>query len=220
MPDLKNLESRMQETLGKARLCEARPPYCPDIRLQLYDPSCMEGPISHDEAQKIVAEPAYWSFCWASGQVLAKFILSNPHWVRGKTVLDFGSGSGVVAVASALAGAQGVIACDCDTNALEAVNLNAELNGVRIETTDSIDAAHKAVDLIVAADVLYDRDNFPFLDDFEKRANQVLLADSRVKQLPSKNYQLIATEKARTWPDLNEFEEFNTVRIYALRKDG
>ncbi|MFT7372916.1 MAG: hypothetical protein ACI9T9_001610, partial [Oleiphilaceae bacterium] len=43
----------------------------------------------------------------------------------------------------------------------------------------------------------------------------VLLADSRVKTLPVIHYQLQTTIEARTWPDLNEFEEFNQVRIYA-----
>ena len=62
--------------------------------------------------------------------------------------------------------------------------------------------------------MLYDRDNYPLLTQFTELASQVLLADSRVKTLPVSHYQLQTTIEARTWPDLNEFEEFNQVCIY------
>ena len=195
---------------------QSQPPHCPQVTLNLYDPSELEGPISHDEAQKVVAEPAYWSFCWASGQVLAKYLLDNPEWVRDKRVLDFGSGSGVVAIAAELAGAREVIACDIDKDALLACQVNADSNNASLSYADDFFAVSGAIDVITAADVLYDRDNYPLLTQFKERAVQVLLADSRVKVLPDKDYRLITTEDARTWPDLNEFEEFNKVRIYSV----
>ncbi|MEE9282240.1 MAG: 50S ribosomal protein L11 methyltransferase, partial [Myxococcota bacterium] len=70
---------------------------------------------------------------WAGGQVLARWLLDHPAAVRGKRVLDFGCGSGVVAIAAALAGAASVVACDTDGAALEACRENAVLNGVRLE---------------------------------------------------------------------------------------
>lgn len=69
-------------------------------------------------------------------------------------------------------------------------------------------------DLVVAADVLYDRDNLVFLDHFTAKSEKVLLGDSRVKNLADTRYKVVGSEVCRTWPDLNEFEEFNTVRIY------
>jgi ribosomal protein L11 methyltransferase len=50
--------------------------------------------------------------------------------LRGKTVIDFGCGSGVLAVACALKGATEVIAIDHDPQALEATAENARRNGV------------------------------------------------------------------------------------------
>jgi len=214
MPTLTDLESRMQRTLRKAKLALTHPPYCPSISLALFDPAVLEGPIPHDEAQAIVAEPAYWSFCWASGQVLASWILANPKFVKGKTVVDIGCGSGVVAIAAAKAGARSVWACDIDDDALCAVRVNAEANQVSIQCVKSLDEISEPLDVLTAADVLYDYDNHPFLDAWRTRASDVLLADSRMKTLPSDAFTLIDQHEARTWPDLNEFEEFNQVRIY------
>lgn len=208
------LTNAIQRTLPRGRLAVSRPAGCPSLRLYLFDPTVLEGPLSHDEAQAVVAEPAYWSFCWASGQVLAQWILDHPELVEGKRVLDFGSGSGIVAVAAARAGAAEAIACDLDKDALAAAGANAELNGVQITLCDDWTRRPLGLDLIAAADVLYDRDNRPFLKAFRESARGVLLADSRVKDLQEPGYDVLGTVSATTWPDLNEFEEFNQVRLY------
>ena len=215
MPTLNDLELQMQRTLSKAQLTFTQLPFCPEISLALFDPAVLHGPIPHEEAQAIVAEPAYWSFCWASGQVLASYILKHPKSVKGKRVVDIGSGSGVVAIAAALAGAKDVFACDIDDEALNAVLVNAEHNKVRIECIKDLNEVDD-IDLLTAADVLYDRDNHSLLDQWCETSKEVLLADSRMKILPSDKFQLLETHEARTWPDLNEFEEFNQVRIYGL----
>lgn len=214
MNAVNKLNTNLNKTLKKGRVTATTLPDCPAIILNLFDPEVLEGPLSHDEAQAVVAEPAYWSFCWASGQILAQYILDNPESVRAKTVLDFGSGSGVVAIAAAKSGAKEVIACDIDQDALDACFANAELNDVQLTLSDNFFALEREVDVITAADVLYDKDNYGLLDIFARQCSQVLLADSRVKILPSDEYQLIETKEARTCPDLNEFEEFNKVRIY------
>lgn len=108
------LNAHLRKTLRRGRVAVTRPAGCPELALYLFDPAVLDGPLSHDEAQAVVAEPAYWSFCWASGQVLARWLLRHPERVAGQTVLDFGTGSGVVAVAAAKAGAARVIACDLD----------------------------------------------------------------------------------------------------------
>jgi ribosomal protein L11 methylase PrmA len=41
-------------------------------------------------------------------------LLDHPHIVSGREVLDVGSGSGIVAIASVKAGARKVVACDID----------------------------------------------------------------------------------------------------------
>ena len=162
----------------------------------------------------IMDNPLYWVFCWASGQVLAKFLLDDPQWVRGKRVLDFGCGSGVAAIAAALAGAEEVIACDIDPLALSAAAMNADLNGVGLTLADDYDAVNGPVDLILVADVLYDRGNFPWLERFLNRADKVLVADSRVKDFDHPPYREIARRQSCTWPDLDESAEFRNVRVY------
>lgn len=213
-----HLNQNIAKTLKKGRVALSHPAGCPSISLYLFDPAVLQGPISHDEAQAVVAEPAYWSFCWASGQVLAQYVLDHPDLVKGRRVIDVGSGSGIVAIAAARAGARESIACDIDPDALDAVRINAKANQVLIRCADDFSAISGEVDLVMAADVLYDRDNVDLLDAFLDRAAGAILADSRVKTLPSDAYTLKTTIEARTWPDLNEFEEFNQVRIYHAGK--
>ncbi len=211
-PDI--LNRHLAKTLSRGRVAATAPAGCPDISLYLFDPSILEGPISHDEAQAVVAEPAYWSFCWASGQVLAACILANPHLVRDETVLDFGSGSGIVAIAAAMAGAREAIACDIDPAALDAAAANARLNNVKVSLCDDWNRRPGGVGVVTAADVLYDPGNRPLLSVFRQAAPQVLLADSRLRDLGDDRYRRQVVVEARTWPDLHEFEEFNRVRIY------
>jgi predicted nicotinamide N-methyase len=208
------LNAHLAKTLSRGRVAATSPAGCPDIALYLFDPAVLEGPISYEEAQAVVAEPAYWSFCWASGQVLAAYILENPWLVAGKRVLDFGSGSGVVAIASAVAGAAESIACDLDPAALDAAAANARLNGVTLTLCDDWEKRPAGVELLTAADVLYDPDNRPLLDVFRQAVPEVLLADSRLKDLGNAAYRQQQIREARTWPDLHEFEEFNRVRVY------
>ncbi|MCB1687287.1 MAG: 50S ribosomal protein L11 methyltransferase, partial [Halioglobus sp.] len=139
---------------------------------------------------------------------------TNPQWVAGKRVLDFGCGSGVVAIAAARAGAAEVIACDIDPLARAAAGFNARLNGVTLEIAPDYDAIEGSIDLIIVADVLYDRGNFPWLLRFAQRAERVLIADSRVKDFHHPPYRQIERRASCTVPDLDESPEFRDVRIY------
>jgi predicted nicotinamide N-methyase len=134
--------------------------------------------------------------------------------VRGKRVLDFGSGSGVVAIAAALAGATEVVACDTDPLALAATRSNARRSGVDITLADDFFAVDGHIDLIIVADVLYDQANLDWLPRFTARADQVLIADSRVKNFHHREYREISRHSGATVPDLDESAEFRDVRIY------
>lgn len=193
----------------------------PKIELSLINADYPKGRLPDEIALKLMENPLYWAFCWASGAVLAQYILNNKNEFTGKRVIDFGSGSGVVAIAATLAGAREVIACDIDPLALDAARHNAELNGVSLTYRQDFEVINGQIDIIIAADVLYDRDNYPWLEKFSQRAQNVLIADSRVKNFNFPTYQLVETQDACTLPDLDESEEFRTVRIYkkALNDD-
>ena len=209
------LDARLATILPGATLAVTPLPRVPQLQLLLLHAEYPQGPLSPQAMQRVMDNPLYWVFCWASGQVLARYLLDNPGRVRGKRVLDFGCGSGVVAVAAAMAGASEVIACDIDPLALTATRVNARLNGVTLEYASDYRDVDGEVDVIIVADVLYDRENFPWLARFVDRAPQVLIADSRVKQFDHPPYRQIGRWQSSTLPDLDESAEFRDVRIYA-----
>lgn len=211
------LEGALGELLGDARLCIATLPGT-DLRLWLIDPANMDRAFSPEETRRILEEPPYWSFCWASGLVLARWLAERPAWVRGKRVLDFGAGSGVAAIAAARAGAAEVVACDLDPLALQACRANAALNGVTLGYSEDFFAEADRFDLIIVADVLYDRANLPLLDQFVSRGREVLVADSRVRDFQHPLYERLDILDACTWPDLAEPAEFRRVSLYHARR--
>ncbi len=184
------------------------------IQLYLMNEDYPQGKLPQEAALKLMEQPYYWAFCWASGLVLSNYILQNPELVAGKRVVDFGCGSGVVAIAAALAGAAEVIACDIDPLAIAATRENAALNRVELIYRDDFEHIDGHVDLIIVADVLYDRDNFPWLSRFVARADDVLIADSRVKDFDFPPYRQVGRSSGCTMPDLDESAEFRDVRIY------
>lgn len=211
------LQAALGELLGDARLVATRLPDCA-LELWLIDSANMNRAFSPEETRRILQEPPYWCFCWASGLALARWLAERPGWVRGKRVLDFGAGSGVAAIAAAKAGAAEVVACDLDPLALAACRANAELNGVELNYSADFFQEADRFDLILVADVLYDRANLPLLNHFLSRGRQALVADSRVRDFQHPLYQRLAVLDACTWPDLAEPTEFRSVSLYhALR---
>ena len=212
------LQDALAELLGDARLIAATLPGT-DLRLWLIDADNMQRAFSPEETRRILEEPPYWCFCWASGLVLARWLAEHPEWVRGKRVLDFGAGSGVAAIAAARAGALEVVACDLDPLALAACRANAELNDVVLSYSEDFFAEADRFDLIIVADVLYDRANLPLLDHFLSRARQALVADSRVRDFNHPQYHRLDVLDACTWPDLAEPAEFRRVSLYHAKRD-
>lgn len=208
------LTACIQKMLSDARLSQQALPQCKEVKLWLVDPLPMQRAFSQQEILAIQAYPAYWAFCWASGQVLARHILDNPELVRGKRVMDFGAGSGVVAIAAIMAGAKQVIACDIDPDALLSCVENAKLNQVEFELHGDLFEFQQEIDLLIAADVLYDKANLPLLDIFLQKAPEVLVADSRVKNFDFPPYQAIGQVDSFTVPDLDELDEFRLVNLY------
>ncbi|MCQ4265328.1 protein methyltransferase [Stutzerimonas stutzeri] len=207
------LQAALNELLGDARLASEPLPGT-DLKLWLIDAANMDRAFSPEETRRILEDPPYWSFCWASGLVLARWFAERPEWVRGKRVLDFGAGSGVAAIAAAKAGAAEVVACDLDPLALAACQANAALNDVELRYSQDFFGEADRYDLIVVADVLYDRANLPLLDHFLSRGREALVADSRVRDFAHPLYQRLDVLDACTWPDLAEPAEFRRVSLY------
>ena len=208
------LTARIQPHLSAARIAPETLPDCGGLQLFLLNNDFPHDALSPCEMDWALNEPAYWMFCWASGLAQARQILQTPELVRGKSVLDFGTGSGVVAIAAAMAGAARVVACDIDPASLDATAANAALNGVHLELAGDFFLLDERFDVLFAADVLYDRANRDFLPAFLDRADTVWLADSRVKNLQAEHYAQVASVMAETLPDLNEFDEFRRVNFY------
>ncbi|MBD8577398.1 methyltransferase [Pseudomonas syringae] len=214
---MKPLQAALSALLGDAQLVATALPGT-DLRLWLIDANNMDRAFSPEETRRILDEPPYWSFCWASGLALARFLAAHPEWVAGKRVLDFGAGSGVAAIAAARAGALEVVACDLDPLALAACRANAALNGVELGYSADFFAEANRFDLILVADVLYDRANLPLLDQFLSRGREALVADSRVRDFQHPAYQRLASLQALTLPDLAEPHEFRQVSLYHARR--
>ena len=81
------------------------PPLTPELQLQLADEATDLWQKTEDELGQIGLPPPFWAFAWAGGQGLARYILDHRELVAGRRVLDFASGSGLVAIAAAKAGA-------------------------------------------------------------------------------------------------------------------
>ena len=211
----KLLTKNLNETITTGSLALTRLPLRPDIALYLISEDYPKGRLPDEEMLAIMDKPAYWAFCWASGQALAAHLFAYPEICRNKTVLDLGAGSGVVAIAAALSGATSVIACDLDKNALDACIVNSKANQVELETLESLELCVDKVDLLIAADVLYDRENIPWLQQLERYADEVLIADSRIRDdSVFKGFEKIGDISTTTIPDLDELKEFGSVTLY------
>lgn len=183
-----------------------------EIKLFLLDPGNIDKKFSYNDSQPVISDTPFWAICWPSGYALADFILRNPEKVQGRKVLDFGSGSGIVAIACSLAGVEEATACDQDPDALKAAMLNAGLNGVNLKTCVKPGNGIQ-YDLVTAADVLYNSGNLHMLDMFFKYAPLVLLADSRAGEFNHPLYCKIAETDTCSFPeDASETKEH--VNIY------
>jgi predicted nicotinamide N-methyase len=133
-------------------------PLVPEVRLHLGADAIAIWELTEREAGETDKQPPFWAFPWAGGQALARYVLDHRETVAGRSVLDLGSGSGLTAIAAALAGARRVVASEVDDFAIAAIEVNAGLNGVRVETTgDVLDGDAGDFDVVLAPDIWYER---------------------------------------------------------------
>lgn len=216
------LQEKVSSRVPGARLTVTALPAVPELKLALLSADYPQHLLSADQVQDLMDTPPYWAFCWASGQVLARYVLNNPKLFQEQTVIDFGCGSGVVGIAAQLAGARRVIGVDLDNTALHVTQLNAALNGVQIECSTAVElcGVNPAECILLIADVFYDRDNLPLLAQFVQEYKYVVVADSRVTQQELTGVTQIARYESHTVPDLDESKSFNSVGIYVSALDA
>jgi predicted nicotinamide N-methyase len=173
------------------------PPHAPELRLHLADDAVALWTLTEEQLGELGLPPPFWAFAWAGGQALARYILDNPEIVRGKSVLDVASGSGLVAIAAMKAGAARAFAVDIDAFAIEAAQLNAALNDVFI-TASLADPVGEATDcdLVLVGDLFYDRDLaarvFAWLETLQREGKTVLIGDPGRTYLPRDKLEQIA----------------------------
>ncbi|MGQ5262948.1 class I SAM-dependent methyltransferase [Micromonospora sp. ZYX-F-536] len=182
---------------GLDRLRLVPTPFVPEVRLHLAEDAIvwwarMEAAAGHTLA------PPYWASAWAGGQALARHLLDHPELVAGRRVLDLAAGSGLVAIAAALAGAAEVVANDIDPYAVAAVTVNARANGVAVDATgsDLLDTGDAEADVVLAGDVFYSRAladrMLPFLQRAAAGGADVLVGDPDRGHLPADRLTVLA----------------------------
>jgi predicted nicotinamide N-methyase len=137
----------------------ATPPLVPEIRLHLATELSPIWQASEETLARGAVPPPFWAFAWPGGQALARHLLDYPELVAGRDVLDFGAGSGLVAIAAMKAGAGAVLAADIDPFAAAAIAANAALNGVAITVTreDLLTGAAPSCPVVTAGDICYEQ---------------------------------------------------------------
>jgi predicted nicotinamide N-methyase len=188
-------------------------PHAPEISLHVADEATVLWQKTEDELGEIGLPPPFWAFAWAGGQALARYILDNPGLVAGQRVLDFASGSGLVAIAAAKAGAAHVAASEIDAFAAEAIGINAAVNNVadRISVLlADIIGTDGGWDTVLAGDICYQRDIAErvtiWLKALSRRGAQVLIGDPARSYLPRDALEEIATYQVPTTRMLEDAE--------------
>jgi predicted nicotinamide N-methyase len=172
-------------------------PFVPEIRLHLADEAIALWERT-EAATGAEQPPPFWAFPWAGGQALARYVLDHPESVAGRPVFDLASGSGLVAIAAALAGAASVTANEIDEYAMTAIAMNASANGVTVTALlgDRLDGDADGAEVVLAGDVFYSRAMadrmLPFLTRAHDRGALVLVGDPGRAYAPRTGFTEVA----------------------------
>jgi predicted nicotinamide N-methyase len=174
------------------------PPLVPELRLHLAHEALPLWEKTEEELSRVGLPPPFWAFAWAGGQALARHLLDDPRIVAGKRVLDFASGSGLVAIAAARAGAARVEASEIDDFALCAIRLNAAANGAAVEArAGDLIGADEGWDVALAGDVFYERPLAEraarWFEALARRGAAVLVGDPGRTYFPKSGLERLAT---------------------------
>lgn len=167
------------------------------------------------------APPPYWAFPWAGGMALAHHLTDHADAVAGLSVLDLGSGSGLVAIAAMKAGAARVDAAEIDPFGVAAIGLNALANDVSVGVIarDITGEPVPAVDVVTVGDLFYEQALAERVTEFLDRCVAVgmvvLIGDPERAYLPYGRLRLLGEYPT---PDVGEVEdaEMKVSRVFAF----
>jgi predicted nicotinamide N-methyase len=190
-----------------------RPPHTPELELRLADEITPIWRMTEEALEEMGLPPPFWAFAWAGGQALARYLLDHPERVAGKRVIDFASGSGIVAIAAMKAGAASVLAADIDVFCGAAVALNAQANGVAVAFTDEnlLDAPPPAwAEVILAGDICYEKPLaervIAWLGQARAAGAAVLIGDPGRSYFPREGLEKLAEYQVPTTRELEDME--------------
>jgi predicted nicotinamide N-methyase len=201
-------------------------PLVPEIRLHLAAEPIEAWQRTERELGRTGLPPPYWAFAWPGGQALGRYLLDHPDAVAGQRVIDLASGSGLVAIAAARAGAAAVTAYDTDPLAVAAIAANAAANevsvtGVCADILDPGGPPCPAGGVVLVADAFYQRELAAGVMSFLERAHAegagVLAADLGRAYLPQARLTALMHYDV---PGLAAIEDrdVRTTTIWALRR--
>jgi len=188
------------------------PPLVPEVKLHLAHEAVPLWQKTEEELGEMGLPPPFWAFAWAGGQALARHVLDHPELVRGRSVIDLASGSGLVGIAASRAGASHVLAADIDRFAVTAIGLNAELNdiGLIVTADDLLAAPPPAVAVILVGDLFYEQDlaarTHAWLRQAEAAGTAVLIGDPGRSYLPRHSLENLAEYRVKVTRDLEDAE--------------
>lgn len=196
--------------------------YLPEMVLHQGDEAIGLWELTEQAQGGVLSDPPFWAFAWAGGQALARHVLDRPETVAGRTVLDLASGSGLVAIAAALAGAASVTASDIAPLAAAAIPLNAAANGVRVESRlgDLLGGDGEGTEVVLAGDVFYQRSMaervLPFLERAREHGAEVLVGDPERAYLPRERFEAVSVHQVPVVADLED-RAVKTSTVWRLR---
>jgi len=188
------------------------PPLVPEMLLHLAAESLPIWQKTEDELGEINLPPPYWAFAWAGGQAVARYLIDHPEICCGQSVLDFGSGSGISAIAAAKTGAHAVLAADIDRLALAACALNARANAVDLKITgaDLIAELPRGEDIVIIGDLFYEcqlADRVvAYIAEAKACGSAVFIGDPQRSYFPEGRYTRLAEYQVPVTRELEDAE--------------
>lgn len=196
-------------------------PLVPEIDLYLAHEGCPIWRFGEAELEEIGIPDPFWAFAWAGGQALARYILDHPECVAGKTVFDFATGGGIIAIAALKAGAKAARVSDIDPLACQVAQMNAEINGLALQTTDQdVIGADLGEEVILVGDACYEEPLASRVHDWlEVLANagkMVLVGDPKRSYLQTDRLVSMMTYEVKTDRELED-REIRRTSVWQVR---